>query len=108
MINMKKIRKFVLLNIILFLSSCGTIKEGFINQKKNSTDEFLVEKKLPLKMPPNYKELPIPKFGKEDLKKENKIKKMIVVEKKTSLNSKNIKNNNKNFEKSLLEKIKDN
>ena len=101
-------RKFVLLNIILFLSSCGTIKEGFVNQKKNSTDEFLVEKKLPLKMPPNYKELPIPKSGKEDLKKENKIKKMIVVEKKTSLNSENIKNYNKNFEKSLLEKIKDN
>ena len=101
-------RRFILLNIILFLSSCGTIKEGFTNQKKNSTDEFLVEKKLPLNMPPNYKELPIPEFGKEDLKKENKIKKMIVVEKKTSLNSENIKNNNKNFEKSLLEKIKDN
>ena len=105
---MDKFRKLILLNIILLLSSCGTIKEGFTNQKKSSTDEFLVEKKLPLKMPPNYKELPIPEFGKENLKKENKIKKMIVVEKKTSLNSENIKNNNKNFEKSLLEKIKDN
>ena len=101
-------RKFVLLNIILFLSSCGTIKEGFTNQKKNSTDEFLVEKKLPLNMPPNYKELPIPNFGKEDSKKENKIKKMINAEKKTSINSENIENNNKNFENSLLEKIKDN
>ena len=30
-----------------FLSSCGTIKEGFTNQKKNSSDEFLVEKKSP-------------------------------------------------------------
>ena len=101
-------RRFILLNIILFLSSCGTIKEGFTNQKKNSTDEFLVEKKLPLNMPPNYKELPIPNFGKEDSKKENKIKKMITPKKKTSLNSENIENNNKNFENSLLEKIKDN
>ena len=101
-------RRFILLNIILFLSSCGTIKEGFTNQKKNSTDEFLVEKKLPLKMPPNYKELPFPRFGKEDSSKENKIKKMIVEEKKTNLNSENIKDNNKNFEKSLIEKIKDN
>jgi hypothetical protein len=101
-------RRFILLNIILFLSSCGTIKEGFTNQKKNSTDEFLVEKKLPLNMPPNYKELPIPNFGKEDSKKENKIKKMINAEKKTSINSENIENNNKNFENSLLEKIKDN
>jgi len=101
-------RRFILLNIILFLSSCGTIKEGFTNQKKNSTDEFLVEKKLPLKMPPSYKELPFPKLDKEDLIEENKIKKMIVEEKKISLDSKNIKNNNKNFEKLLIEKIKDN
>jgi hypothetical protein len=101
-------RRFILLNIILFLSSCGTIKEGFTNQKKSSTDEFLVEKKLPLKMPPSYKELPFPKLDKEDLNEENKIKKMIVEEKKISLDSKNIKNNNKNFEKLLIEKIKDN
>lgn len=101
-------RRFILLNIILFLSSCGTIKEGFTNQKKNSTDEFLVEKKLPLKMPPNYKELPFPKLDKEDSNKENKIKKMIVEEKKTSLDSENIENNNKNFVKSLIDKIKDN
>ena len=42
---MKKFNLFVLLNIILFLSSCGTIKEGFGSQKKNNSDEFLVEKK---------------------------------------------------------------
>ena len=29
-------------------------------QKKNSTDEFLVEKKDPLILPPNYEELPTP------------------------------------------------
>ena len=32
-----------------------------MNQKKSSTDEFLVEKKSPLVMPPDYNELPIPK-----------------------------------------------
>jgi len=41
---MKKINLFVLFNIILFLSSCGSVKEGFSNQKKNNSDEFLVEK----------------------------------------------------------------
>ena len=58
---MKKIRKFVLLNIILiFLASCSTVKEGFTNPKKNNSDEFLVQKKSPLVMPPNYGELPSP------------------------------------------------
>ena len=50
---MKKFKKFILLNFILLLDSCGTVEEGFVNQKKRSTDEFLVEKKSPLVMPPD-------------------------------------------------------
>ena len=42
---MNNYKKFIFLNILLMLYSCGTIKEGFTNQKKNSSDEFLVEKK---------------------------------------------------------------
>ena len=42
---MNNFKKFIILNILLMLCSCGTIKEGFTNQKKNSSDEFLVEKK---------------------------------------------------------------
>ena len=41
---MKSFRIFLISLITLFLSSCGTIKEGFTNQKKNNSDEFLVEK----------------------------------------------------------------
>ena len=36
-------------------------------KKKSSSDEFLVEKKSPLVLPPNYGELPLPN---EDNKKE--------------------------------------
>jgi hypothetical protein len=43
---MNNFKKFIILNILLMLCSCGTIKEGFTNQKKNSSDEFLVEKKV--------------------------------------------------------------
>ena len=58
---MKSFKFLICLNtILLVLSSCGTIKEGFINQKKNSTDEFLVKKKSPLVMPPSFEELPVP------------------------------------------------
>ena len=42
-------KKLNILIIILFLSSCGTLKEGFVNSKKENSDEFLVEKKMPLK-----------------------------------------------------------
>ena len=72
---MKSFRIFLISLITLFLSSCGTIKEGFTNQKKNNSDEFLVEKKSPLIMPPDYDKLPIPKSEQENLAEDNKIKK---------------------------------
>ena len=58
---MKKIYKFpAIVVLILVLNSCGTLKEGFSSQKKDSIDEFLVEKKSPLVMPPDFNELPLP------------------------------------------------
>jgi len=108
MINMKKIRKFVLLNIILiFLASCSTVKEGFTNPKKNNSDEFLVQKKSPLVMPPSYGELPSP-TSKENLKKNNNIKNLIgKSEDQTSQVDSSI-NQNKTLENSILGKIKNN
>ena len=53
---MKKLK--IIFFIILFGSffySCTTLKKGFESQRKNSTDEFLVEKKQPLVMPPDLK-----------------------------------------------------
>ena len=49
--------------ILIFLNSCGTIVEGLGGTKKKGSDEFLVEKKSPLVLPPSFGELPEP--GKE-------------------------------------------
>ncbi|MDB9698988.1 DUF3035 domain-containing protein [Candidatus Pelagibacter sp.] len=49
--------------ILLFLNSCGTVAEGLGGTKKKESDEFLVEKKSPLVLPPSFGELPEP--GKE-------------------------------------------
>ncbi len=49
--------------ILIFLNSCGTIAEGLGGSKKKGSDEFLVEKKSPLVLPPSFGELPEP--GKE-------------------------------------------
>ena len=107
---MKYFKAFVLINILLFFYSCGTIKEGFTNQKKNSSDEFLVEKKSPLVMPPDYNELPIPKVNDDKPKSENtKIKSLISNNQETEDSS--IKNNsdgNQNLDENILNKIKKN
>ena len=99
---------YFILALSFFLYSCGTIKEGFTSQKKNSTDEFLVEKKSPLVMPPEFNKLPLPNSvqNQPENMEENKIKSII---KKTEVSStdKSI-NQNKSFENSILEKIKNN
>jgi len=103
---MSHFKKFITLNIVLMLCSCGTIKEGFTNQKKNSSDEFLVEKKSPLVVPPSYGELPIPSNEKTNKKNQtNNIESLII--KKNDEKLKNIETD-KNFEQSILEKIKNN
>ena len=56
-LNKKKIFLFF---IFVFLYGCQDIKEGLTGQKKKGSDEFLVQKKNPLTLPPNFRDLPIP------------------------------------------------
>ena len=105
---MKYFKVLFLIHILLLFYSCGAVREGFVNQKKNSNDEFFVEKKSPLVLPPDYNELPIPSENNnvtDDNK--NKIEKL-VNDKDDSKKSDNNSDENKNFEDSLLEKIKNN
>jgi len=103
---MKYLKLFIFINLILFVNSCGTIKEGFSNQKKNNSDEFLVEKKSPLVMPPDYNDLPIPEENKNQSNTdENKIKNLVSISEDNSKQSGDL---NQSFEKSLLEKINKN
>lgn len=58
-------RKIIYLSSILFLiTACAdtwsSVKRGLTGQKQNSTDEFLVEKKDPLVLPPDFEDLPVP------------------------------------------------
>ena len=58
---MKKIT--VIFITLFFLVSCQSTKDAFTLKKKSSTDEFLVEKKNPLVLPPGYGKLPMPQDG---------------------------------------------
>ena len=91
--------------IFFILLSCSTVKEGFQNNKKNNSDEFLVEKKSPLVMPPDFDELPIPSNNNENEEfTQNSLKEMIQNNNKSSASS----NASKNFQESLIDKIKKN
>ena len=106
---MKIFKKLILLSFIYILTSCGTLKEGFKNQKKNSSDEFLVEKKSPLIMPPDYNELPVPNAASNQaLSEENSIKNLVTNEEKNTNTSNTNSSESTGLEESLLEKIKNN
>ena len=42
------------------ITSCESIREGLTGSKNQSTDEFLVKKKDPLVLPPDFENLPNP------------------------------------------------
>ena len=106
---MKIFKKLILLSFIYILTSCGTLKEGFTNQKKNNNDEFLVEKKSPLIMPPDYNELPVPNAASnQSLSEENSIKNLVTNEEKNTNTSNANSSESTGLEESLLEKIKNN
>jgi len=108
---MKKTKILLLFLIsITFLSACSTISDGFRSQKKDSIDEFMVEKKSPLVMPPDFDELPLPnqKNQNSEKEKETDIKSLISNNENTSNNTQNSSNQNTNFENLILEKIKKN
>ena len=102
---MKNIKTISFICIIFFfLFSCSTLKDGFQSQRKNSTDEFLVEKKKPLVMPPDFDKLPQPSQKENISQQENAQIEEIITKNKTNQN--NEINSNKNTENFILEKIK--
>ena len=95
-----KIRYLILLTLI---SSCSGFSEAgkvLRNEKIATTDEFLIEKRGPLSIPPNVMELPKPK-NKDKNKNDSNI-----VEKTSEQNSNN--KNKSSLEKLILEEITNN
>ena len=54
------IKKLFLLLIIISLYSCQNVKDALSGKKYESSDEFLVIKKNPLVLPPDFNKLPTP------------------------------------------------
>ena len=104
---MKIFKNFIIINLFLLLLSCSAVKEGFENPKKKSSDEFLVEKKSPLVMPPEFNKLPVPENNEQDSNSDQKTIKDLLNEnggQSSVIND----SSNESLEKTLLEKIKKN
>jgi len=58
---MKKNKILLILISCFALTACQSLKDGLSGSKSENSDEFLVEKKNPLVLPPQYLKLPKPK-----------------------------------------------
>tara|TARA_B100000795_G_C22400489_1_gene286942 strand:- start:41 stop:475 length:435 start_codon:yes stop_codon:yes gene_type:complete len=101
--------KIAIFLILLLLNSCSSVSEGLGGTKKKGSDEFLIEKKAPLVLPPNFGELPEPR-AKIDRNSESNNKSGSSIEDligKSSTTDANIENNKSKstIEKTIIEKI---
>ena len=93
---------FLILALSSFLFSCGGFK---LQKKANSGEEFLIEKKDPLVLPPDFSKLPKPNEQPETIDKDINIK-SVFDENQNSVEEDNNQNTSKsNIKKSISEKI---
>ena len=97
----KKIVCVILLTF--FVTSCGntfsSIQRGITGEKKASTDEFLVKKKDPLILPPDYENLPTPD------ERSAAIEEFSIFEENLEISIENDSSTSSSVEDSILKKI---
>ena len=92
--------------LIFLVTSCGgwdSVKRGLTGAKQQSTDEFLVQKKDPLILPPDFDKLPTPDDRDAAKKELSEFEKQLG---KTILEDVDSSSPASNTEESILEKIK--
>ena len=97
--------RYFLIFIFLILISCSSFKEAgkvLRNEKINTTDEFLVKKREPLVLPPDFKEIPEPGSIKKENNSEQQKLKIIL----KAPNNENSNSSSSNVEKSIIDKIR--
>ena len=106
-----KIKKlFTFLFFILFLNSCAGVQDTLEGKKRSdNSDEFLIEKKNPLTVTPDIRELPVPLDQEENqINNESEsidIKKTLQIGENQTSTSENSSGEQNNLQKEILEKI---
>ena len=101
---LSNLKIFLLVIIIsIFSMSCSSVKNAFDPQRKNTSEEFLVEKKSPLSIPPDFEKLPVPKSEEKEQEKIDEIQTLL---EKTNKNSgESNENKDTELDELILEKI---
>ena len=96
--------------LLIMLSACQSVKDGLSGTKQNNSDEFLVQKKSPLAVPPDFENLPEPGGEKEKEDEEIKNQKLNIEDLITSSSStlEEKESKSQSIEKFILNKIKKN
>jgi len=102
-----KLNILIIIFFSFFLYSCQTAKEALTGKKRSEQgDEFLVEKKNPLAMPPDFEKLPTPGSEKvlpETFSDNSEVKELL------NINDNDVSANNADstadIESSIIEKI---
>lgn len=104
-----KINNIILILLVALVGlSCQSIKDGLSGKKSENSDEFLVQKKSPLVLPPKFLELPQPKDKDEEniqLEEEIDIEKILSIKSQTTSET---NKSNKTAEDFVLKNIKNN
>ncbi|MDA9701731.1 DUF3035 domain-containing protein [Candidatus Pelagibacter sp.] len=93
---------FLILALSSFLFSCGGFK---LKKKAESGEEFLIEKKDPLVLPPDFSKLPKPNEQPETVDEEVNIISVFDGEQSSSDEDKNQNSSKSNIKKSISDKI---
>ena len=110
---MKKNNYLILfLTFLLLVSGCQDVKKGFGGKNIDEGEEFLVIKKNPLVVPPDFKKMPIPK---NEIEESNTIEvennqdsdfKKLLKTKDQSVDLPDSRENTVDLEKKIIDKIK--
>ena len=111
--KMKNLFKNTLIILLILgaLSACQSVKDGLTGKKQTNSDEFLVKKKNPLSLPPDFENLPKPTTSnKNDDKNDTEISLKEILTKNANTKSTVSVSETSigSLEKNILEKIKSN
>ena len=124
--KINKLYTIVLISLFV-LSGCAKLSEGMTGTKRSkSSDEFFVQKKKPLVLPPDFNDMPMPKPTQKKQTQDNDIEDLLGIKNQTKNDNdindiedllktkKNTKGNtsqsesDKSLENSILKKINKN
>ena len=92
--------------LICCLSGCQSLQDGLEgNKKSKSAEEFLIEKKNPLVLPPDYSKLPEPSEENAEENNEFNLQKILDTSESSTSSENTV---NKSLKKSIIDKIKKN